>query len=82
LKGYEILNLGESKTITLIDLVRLIEKEINKKAIIEWLPMQPGDVNHTFADIGKAKYLFGYHPRMSIETGIKHFVEWFRHNEN
>ncbi len=77
LKGYEILNLGESKTITLINLVRLIEKELNKKAIIEWLPLQPGDVIRTYADIEKARQLIRYCPKTAIEDGIGRFVRWF-----
>ncbi len=77
LKGYEIINLGESKTITLIDLVNLIEKELNKKAIIEWHAMQPGDVLLTNADITKAKQIIGYNPGVHIEEGINRFVEWF-----
>ena len=55
--GYEIINLGESKTIKLTELISLIEENLQKKAIIEWLPDQPGDVPVTFADISKARRL-------------------------
>lgn len=71
LKGYEILNLGNSDTISLNDLVENIEITLNKKAKIEWQPMQPGDVEITFADISKAKKLIGYEPNFPIHIGLK-----------
>lgn len=71
LKGYEILNLGNSETISLIDLVRGIEKTLGKKAIIEWQPMQPGDVEITYADISKARKLLNYKPDYPILQGLK-----------
>lgn len=71
LKGYEILNLGNSDTISLIDLVRGIEKTLGKKAIIEWQPMQPGDVEITYADISKARKLLNYKPDYPILQGLK-----------
>jgi len=75
--SYEIINLGESRTVTLLELIRLIEKNLNRKAIIQWLPEQPGDVPVTYADINKAKRLLGYNPSVSIEEGIERFVDWF-----
>jgi UDP-glucuronate 4-epimerase len=77
LKGYEILNLGESRTIALIDLLQLIEKAVGKKATISWQPEQPGDVRMTWADIRKAKRLIGYRPRVDLELGIWNFIAWF-----
>ena len=77
LNGYEILNLGESHTTSLIDLVRFLERALNKKAIIEYRPMQPGDVDQTFADIRKAQELIGYSPKTKIEDGIRRFVQWY-----
>jgi UDP-glucuronate 4-epimerase len=77
-KGYEILNLGESQTIALIDLVELIEKELGKKAIINWLPLQAGDVQLTYADINKAKQLIGYKPMHSVEDGIIKYVKYYK----
>jgi UDP-glucuronate 4-epimerase len=71
LKGYEILNLGNSDTISLIDLVHGIEETLGKKAKIEWLPMQPGDVEITFADISKARELIGYQPDYPVKRGLK-----------
>jgi UDP-glucuronate 4-epimerase len=75
LKGYEILNLGNSDTISLIDLVHGIEETLGKKAKIEWLPMQPGDVEITFADISKARELIGYQPDYPVKRGLKKMFE-------
>ena len=79
--GYEIINLGESKTIKLTELISLIEENLQKKAIIEWLPDQPGDVPVTFADISKARKLLGYAPCVDIKEGAGRFVEWFLKRE-
>lgn len=79
--GYEIFNLGESRTVELRYLIELLEENLGKKAIIEKMPHQPGDVPITFADISKARKLLGYNPQTNIEDGIKKFVEWFK-NEN
>jgi UDP-glucuronate 4-epimerase len=79
-KGFEIYNLGESQTTSLKDLIRLIEKAIDKKANIETLEPQPGDVSVTYADITKAKRMLKYQPRVKMEEGIKRFVEWYREN--
>ncbi len=79
--GYEIINLGESKTIRLTELISLIEDNLQKKAIIEWLPDQPGDVPVTFADISKARKLLGYAPCVDIKEGVGRFVEWFLKRE-
>ena len=75
---YEIFNLGESQTISLKKMVATIEKVIGKKALLNKLPMQPGDVNRTFADISKAKRMLGYDPNTQFEDGIKKFVEWYK----
>lgn len=76
LKGYEVVNLGESKTYSLNTVVALLEKTLSKKAIINKLPDQPGDVHLTNADISKAKRLFGYEPKTNLEEGINKFVMW------
>lgn len=78
LRGYEIINLGESETTSLIDLVSFIELAIEKKAKINWLPMQAGDVEKTFADIRKAESLISYSPGTSIKIGIQNFIEWYK----
>jgi UDP-glucuronate 4-epimerase len=76
--GYEIINLGESSTIALIDLIRVIEEELGVKARIEWKPMQPGDVETTYADIARARTILGYAPGCSMKEGIHRFCEWFK----
>ena len=76
--GFEIINLGESRTVELRELVRLIEKAAGKTARVRQLPAQPGDVPITYADITKARRLLGYNPQVNIEDGIEQFVDWFR----
>jgi len=78
LKGYQIFNLGESNVITLNQLVKTIENSLNKKAILNKLPMQPGDVIKTYADISKAKSEIGYNPKFNFQTGIMEFVNWYK----
>jgi UDP-glucuronate 4-epimerase len=76
--NYEIFNLGESQTIELKDLISLLEENLGKKAVIERLPLQPGDVPLTFADISKARELLNYNPQTKIEQGIPKFTDWFK----
>jgi len=75
---FEIFNLGESRTTETLQLVRLIEKALGKRAKIEHLPVQPGDMPITYADIEKSKRVLGYDPKVAIEEGIPLFVDWFR----
>jgi UDP-glucuronate 4-epimerase len=75
---YEVINLGESHTVELRELIALLEKELARQAMIDRQPMQPGDVPQTFADITKARRLLGYNPQTEIEEGVHRFVEWFR----
>jgi len=82
LGGYRIYNLGESTVINLKTLVRVIENQIGKKAILNQLPMQQGDVTATYADISKAKKELGYDPKYDFETGIKEFVKWYDNNKS
>lgn len=77
---YEILNLGENEVITLEEMVSTLEQTLGKKAIRKNLPMQPGDVTKTNADIAKAAILTGYKPNTNFQNGIKIFVEWFLRN--
>lgn len=76
--GFEIFNLGESQTVRLSHLIELLEQALGRKANINWLPPQPGDVPVTYADIRKAQTQLGYRPQVPIEAGITQFVEWFR----
>lgn len=77
-KGYEVLNVGSADPISLADLIAAIEKAVGKSALINRLPMQPGDVRQTYASVEKARRLIGYEPRVRIEEGIRRFVEWYR----
>jgi UDP-glucuronate 4-epimerase len=79
--NYEVINLGESRTVELRELITLLESELGEKAEIDWQPPQPGDVPQTFADISKARKLLGYNPQTQIETGIRLFVKWFREHQ-
>lgn len=76
--GFEIINLGNSNMVTLSDFISLIEGALGKKAKINRLPIQNGDVSVTYADISKAKKLLNYCPKIKIEEGIKLFVKWFK----
>ncbi|MGE0885453.1 MAG: GDP-mannose 4,6-dehydratase [Blastocatellales bacterium] len=75
---FEIINLGESQTITLHRLIELLEAALGEKAVIERHPAQSGDMPRTHADISKARRLLDYQPATLIETGIVKFVEWFK----
>ncbi|HMK03203.1 MAG TPA: GDP-mannose 4,6-dehydratase [Ferruginibacter sp.] len=79
--NFVIINLGNSYTITLKELIEGIEDVTGKKAIIENHPDQPGDVPKTFADISKAKQLLGYDPQTQVKEGLKKFYDWFLENE-
>ena len=74
---YEIVNLGNSHPIKLTDLVKAIETILQKEAIINWQPMQPGDAEFTYADISKAQKLLNYHPGTPLEEGLKNFIAWY-----
>ena len=82
LGGYQIFNLGESKVINLKELVKIIENTFGKKANLNQLPLQPGDVTKTYADISKAKSEIGYNPIYDFETGISEFVKWYNNNKS
>ncbi len=80
--GYEIINLGSDKPITLMDFIHLIEKRIGKKARIEFKPRHPSDVLATWADIEKAEKLLGWKPRIDLEQGIAGLVKWYEENRS
>ncbi len=79
-EGFNIYNLGESSPITVNDLITEIEEALGKKAIREYVPSQPGDVERTYADIAKAAEELGYNPSTNIQTGLKNFTIWLRNN--
>jgi UDP-glucuronate 4-epimerase len=74
---FDIFNLGESETIQLKELIAAIEDVLGRKATINQLPEQPGDVPLTCADISKARRLLGYQPATSLRVGLPRFIEWF-----
>jgi nucleoside-diphosphate-sugar epimerase len=74
----EVLNLGNHRSEQLMDVVHLIEENLGKKAEREFLPMQPGDVKESFAEIQKSEEKLGFMPTTNIEVGIQKFVEWYK----
>lgn len=76
--GYEIINLGGGNRVTLLEMVRHLEDAIDRKAVVEFAAMHPGDMRHTLADVSKAKRLLDYAPRHAFADGIVEFAKWFR----
>lgn len=74
--GYEIFNLGGGNPISLVDMISTIENILGKKAIINKMPMQPGDVDRTVCDISKSMKLLNYKPETSFYDGVKNFINW------
>ena len=74
---YDMFNLGESQTIQLKELISAIENVLGKRAKINELPEQPGDMPRTYADISKARKLLGYNPATKLSEGLPKFVEWY-----
>lgn len=79
---YEIINLGNSSPISLKEMINTIGEVLGVEPNIEQLPMQPGDVERTYADISKAKVLLKYNPQTSFKSGIEKFVKWYKENRN
>jgi UDP-glucuronate 4-epimerase len=80
--GYEIFNLGNSTPVSLNEFIETIEKIVGKKAQINQLSMQPGDVEMTYADTSKAERLLGYKPEIKIEQGLSEFWKWYKSYNN
>lgn len=79
--GFAIINLGDSRTITLKQMVNMIEEVLGKKTKLTRLPMQPGDVPVTYANIDKARRMLGYRPRVIMEEGLIKFAQWYAKNQ-
>ncbi|HOW71768.1 MAG TPA: GDP-mannose 4,6-dehydratase [Phycisphaerae bacterium] len=77
-KGYHIYNLGNSSPVSLSDLIRVLEAALGKKALINRLPTQPGDVERTFADVSLARAELGFEPKTGLAAGLAEFVCWMR----
>lgn len=75
---YEVFNIGNSSMVELSYFIECIEKELGRKAIRNMLPMQPGDVPATNADIVRTKEMLGFEPKVKIEEGIREFLKWYR----
>ena len=75
---YSLYNIGNSKPVKLIDFIEEIEKQLGITAQKDMYPMQPGDVNRTWADVSALKKDFGYNPQTPIKTGVSKFIEWFK----
>jgi UDP-glucuronate 4-epimerase len=73
-----VYNIGNSRSVEVLDVVGLIEGALGRVAIRELLPMQPGDVPATFADVAALERAVGFRPTTSIASGVQRFVAWFR----
>jgi UDP-glucuronate 4-epimerase len=82
LKGYHIYNLGGARVVNLKKIVEIIENALGKKALLNHLPLQQGDVNITWADISRARSELGYNPSYDIVSGVNRFVEWYNENRD
>jgi len=75
---YRIYNIGNHSPVQLLDYIAVIEKEVGKKAVMEMVPAQPGDVPETYADVDALTAATGFTPATPIEEGVKRFVAWYR----
>jgi UDP-glucuronate 4-epimerase len=75
---YKIYNIGNNRPVGLLEFIHILEKQLGRKAKLNLLPIQPGDVPRTFADIDDLMRDVGFKPLTSIEDGIRQFVEWYR----
>jgi UDP-glucuronate 4-epimerase len=76
--GYEVINLGNNRTVSLMEMIAGIERALGVTATLDRRPEQPGDVPHTWASVDKARALLGYAPQTSFETGLTRFAAWLR----
>jgi UDP-glucuronate 4-epimerase len=75
---HRLFNIGDSRPVGLMDMIAVLERALGREAVKRMLPMQPGDVTATFADIGRLNALCGYSPKVTLEVGLPRFVEWHR----
>ena len=79
---FEVINLGNNRTVTMLEMVRGIERALGVSAAIDRLPEQPGDVPQTWAGIDKARALLGYEPRTTYDEGVARFIDWLRESND
>jgi UDP-glucuronate 4-epimerase len=77
-EGYRVYNLGESETITVLELIELIGEALGRDPKIRFLPQEAGDVPATWADVTRAREELGYEPSVPIGEGIREFADWYR----
>jgi UDP-glucuronate 4-epimerase len=77
-RGYRIFNIGNHQRVPLMEYIRAIEKALGKKATLDLLPMQPGDVAATEADTTALTAATGFSPNTPVEVGVQRFVDWYR----
>ncbi len=75
---YRIYNIGNSKPVRLMDFISAIEECLGRKAIMNMIPMQPGEVEKTWADVSDLENQFNYAPDTPVREGVKHFIDWYR----
>ena len=75
-----MINLGSDEPVVLMDAIRLIERLVDREALLEHKPRHPADVLATWADIGKAERLLGWRPRVTFEQGVARAVKWYQDN--
>jgi len=75
---YKLYNIGNNKSVKLLDFISEIEKNLNKEGTKKLMPMQPGDVKKTWANIDQMMSDYNYHPKTTIEEGVKKFIEWYK----
>lgn len=81
---YRVYNMGNNKPVELMDYIKALETSLGKTAEKEYLPLQPGDIPNTYADIDDLVEQFGFKPRISVKQGVENFADWFKnyHNHN
>ena len=75
---WRVYNIGNNSPVELMDYIAAIEKALGKKAQVQYLPLQDGDVPNTYADVDDLVAQFNYKPDTPVEAGIGHFVDWYR----
>ena len=75
---WRVVNIGNTKPVELMDYIKVIEKELNMKSKINYLPLQPGDVQETFSNVELLKNLTGFKPDTDINYGVKQFIKWYK----